>query len=231
MGQPTNAPPPHGSFGDLLRACRHRALLSQEQLAARAELSERTVRNLEAGRVRSPRVATVRLLADALQLSGPERESWFKISRGMNHRRPESPGPGAGERPPGDVPGRLPLAARGLGPGSSPRRRCSAAGAGAGIAVLPAPRDRPVSQPANGPDRAETAARARAGRAEPDPSTGHDDGLTSAERRELAQLRRENRRLREGVEIMKQATAILATITPSTSTPFNFYPALQAQRA
>src|SRR5215472_19049913 len=138
---------PHGSFGDLLRACRHRALLSQEQLAARAELSERTVRNLAAGRVRSPRVATVRLLADALQLSGPERESWFKISRGMNHRRPESPGPGAGERPPGDVPGRLPLA----------------------------------------------AVRARAGQAEPDPSTGHDDGLTSAERRELAQLRRENR--------------------------------------
>ena len=40
---------PRGSFGAFLRARRHRALLSQEQLAARAELSERTVRDLEAG--------------------------------------------------------------------------------------------------------------------------------------------------------------------------------------
>jgi len=41
--------PSRGSFGALLRAGRHRANLSQEQLAARAELSERTVRDLEAG--------------------------------------------------------------------------------------------------------------------------------------------------------------------------------------
>ena len=47
--------PPRGSFGALLRAGRQRALLSQEQLAARAELSERTVRNHEVGQVRSPR--------------------------------------------------------------------------------------------------------------------------------------------------------------------------------
>jgi transcriptional regulator with XRE-family HTH domain len=77
-----SAPPPAGSFGALVRARRHRALLSQEQLAARAELSERTVRNLEAGRVRSPRAATVRLLAGALQLSEPERESWLEAARG-----------------------------------------------------------------------------------------------------------------------------------------------------
>ena len=75
------APPP-GSFGALLRACRHRACLSQEQLAARAELSERTVRNLEVGQVRSPRFDTARLLADALQLGEPERESWFAAARG-----------------------------------------------------------------------------------------------------------------------------------------------------
>ena len=79
--QPLNALPP-ASFGVLLRARRHRALLSQEQLAARAELSERTVRNLEAGRVRSPRPDTVRLLAAALQLSEPEQESWFEAARG-----------------------------------------------------------------------------------------------------------------------------------------------------
>jgi len=67
--------PSGGSFGALLRAGRHRACLSQEQLAAHAGLSERGVRNLEAGRVRSPRPDPVRLLADALQLSRPERDS------------------------------------------------------------------------------------------------------------------------------------------------------------
>jgi transcriptional regulator with XRE-family HTH domain len=83
MEQPVNVSPPPASFGALLRACRHRACLSQEQLAARAELSERTVRNLEAGRVRSPRKDTVRLLADALDLAEPERENWLAAARGQ----------------------------------------------------------------------------------------------------------------------------------------------------
>jgi len=83
MEQPVNIPPP-ASFGALLRARRHRAYLSQEQLAARAELSERTVRNLEAGRVRSPRTDTLRLLANALRLSEPERDTWLR-------GRPERP--------------------------------------------------------------------------------------------------------------------------------------------
>src|SRR5262249_26125753 len=87
MEQLASAPPSHGSFGALLRARRHRALLSQEQLAARAEVSERTVRELEAGRVRSPRPGTVRLLADALRLTGPQREGWFAAARGVNHPR------------------------------------------------------------------------------------------------------------------------------------------------
>src|SRR5215470_10811666 len=94
-----------GSFGTLLRARRHRAYLSQEQLAARAELSERTVRNLEAGRVRSPRTDTVRLLADALQLSEAERESWFEAARGVNHQ-PAEPAvhrTGGPVRPPADA--------------------------------------------------------------------------------------------------------------------------------
>src|SRR5262249_22777092 len=85
--------PPQGYFGALLWACRHGALLSQEQLAARAGLSERTVRDLEAGRVRSPRTDTVRLLADALQLAGPARESWFVAARGVNRWRAGPAGP------------------------------------------------------------------------------------------------------------------------------------------
>src|SRR5215831_14582628 len=90
MEQPTSAPSPDGSFGALLRAFRHRAYLSQEQLAARAELSERTVRNLEAGRVRSPRNDTVRLLADALALTERERESWVEATQGANGRQAEA---------------------------------------------------------------------------------------------------------------------------------------------
>jgi transposase len=39
---------------------------------------------------------------------------------------------------------------------------------------------------------------------------GRSDGLTSAEREELAALRRENRRLREDVDILKRATAFFA---------------------
>src|SRR5215471_1780562 len=112
---------PPGSFGALLRACRHWACLSQEQLAARAELSERTVRNLEAGRVRSPRTDTVRLLADALQLGGPERESWFEAARGVNHQRagPAVSTEGGPARMPNDGAAGLPLNARGLGRGNN----------------------------------------------------------------------------------------------------------------
>jgi len=70
--------------------------------------------------------------------------------------------------------------------------------------------DRPTCQAARDGDLFETAARTRA-RAGPDPAD--DGGPTRAERSELAQLRRENRRLREYVEILKQATAIFATAT------------------
>jgi transposase len=44
----------------------------------------------------------------------------------------------------------------------------------------------------------------------PGPATG---GLTSGERQELAELRRENRRLREDVDILKRATAFFAKET------------------
>ena len=96
MEQLASAPPPDGSIGALLRAFRHRACLSQEQLAARADLSERTVRNLEAGRVRSPRTHTVRLLADALALTGPERQNWVAAAQGANRRQAQAGPPGAG---------------------------------------------------------------------------------------------------------------------------------------
>jgi transposase len=50
----------------------------------------------------------------------------------------------------------------------------------------------------------QTAVRARADQPRPGAGTRNDGRLTCAERRELAKLRRENRRLREDVEILKQ---------------------------
>jgi LuxR family maltose regulon positive regulatory protein len=69
-------------FGELLRACRERELLSQERLAERSGLSARTVRDLEVGRVRRPHAESVRLLADALHLVGWEREQFQVAARG-----------------------------------------------------------------------------------------------------------------------------------------------------
>jgi transposase len=51
------------------------------------------------------------------------------------------------------------------------------------------------------------------GQAERDAGTRGDGGLTSQERQELAVLRRENRRLRQDVEIRKRATAFLVKET------------------
>jgi transcriptional regulator with XRE-family HTH domain len=100
--------PPDGPVGALLRVFRRRACLSQEQLAVRAELSERTVRNLEAGRVRSPHASTLRLLADALELGELEREGWFAAARGANGRQAEPAMAGAGRA--AELPRRLTVA-------------------------------------------------------------------------------------------------------------------------
>jgi tetratricopeptide (TPR) repeat protein len=60
---------------------RERALVSQEELAARAGLSVRAIGNLEQGRVAQPRGESVRLLADALGLVGPERQRFEDAAR------------------------------------------------------------------------------------------------------------------------------------------------------
>src|SRR5581483_8215191 len=60
-------------FGRLLRRARQAAALSQEALAERAGLSARGISDLERGLRAAPRLATVRLLADALGLSAEDR--------------------------------------------------------------------------------------------------------------------------------------------------------------
>jgi len=62
-----------GAAGELLRRHRLRAGLTQDELAARAGLGARTLRDIESGRVRAPRERSVAALAAALALSDPER--------------------------------------------------------------------------------------------------------------------------------------------------------------
>ena len=69
--------------------------------------------------------------------------------------------------------------------------------------------DRSIGQVAKDFDLTETAVREWVRQADIDEGN-RTDGLTTAEREELAVLRRENRRLREDVEILKRATAFFA---------------------
>jgi transposase len=71
--------------------------------------------------------------------------------------------------------------------------------------------DRTIGQVAKDFDLTETAVREWVRQADVD--AGERPGLTSAERDELAQLRRENRRLRDDVEVLKRATALFAKET------------------
>jgi transposase len=72
--------------------------------------------------------------------------------------------------------------------------------------------DRTVRQVGQDFDLTETAVREWVKQADLD-TGARSDGLTSDEKAELAQLRRENRRLREDVDILKRATAFFAKET------------------
>jgi len=73
--------PPTATFDGLLRRLRIEAGLTQAELAERAKLSSRTVSDLERGVALRPRNATVQLLADALGLAGPARDSFEAAAR------------------------------------------------------------------------------------------------------------------------------------------------------
>jgi transposase len=73
--------------------------------------------------------------------------------------------------------------------------------------------DRSIGQVARDLDLTETAVREWVRQAERDAGRRGDGGLTSAERQELSALRRENRQLRQDVEILKRATAFFVKET------------------
>src|SRR5579862_1362445 len=71
------------SFSTLLRQLRIEAGLTQEELAAIATLSPRAVSDLERGVNVTARKETARLLADALNLTGPARTIFEASARGQ----------------------------------------------------------------------------------------------------------------------------------------------------
>jgi tetratricopeptide (TPR) repeat protein/transcriptional regulator with XRE-family HTH domain len=78
-------------FSALLRRLRTDIRLTQEELASAANLSRRAVSDLERGVATTPQKETVRLLADALHLTGPARAQFEAVARG----RPLTSGSGA----------------------------------------------------------------------------------------------------------------------------------------
>src|SRR5688572_29962687 len=82
-----------GVFGELVVAYRRQLGMTQEELADRTGLGVRTIRDLESGRTRNPRPASVRILADAFGLGGPQLSHFQR--RADESREPTA---SAGER-------------------------------------------------------------------------------------------------------------------------------------
>jgi predicted ATPase/DNA-binding XRE family transcriptional regulator len=76
-----------GDFGTLLRGFRTAATLSQQELAERARMSVEAIGALERGVRRSPYAATVKMLADALELGESERA---RLEAAVGRRRPRT---------------------------------------------------------------------------------------------------------------------------------------------
>src|SRR6188472_3254243 len=78
-------------FGHLLRELRYSENLTQQELAERANISERVISDYERGVVHRPRRDTVQLIADGLQLDGDRREHFIDVARGrFTHVKAES---------------------------------------------------------------------------------------------------------------------------------------------
>ena len=71
------------TFGTMLRRFRWQARLTQEELAERAGVSVRTIRNLETDRLKAPRLSSVRALAEGLGLEAEERRR-FDLLAGLD---------------------------------------------------------------------------------------------------------------------------------------------------
>ncbi|MDG4771376.1 helix-turn-helix domain-containing protein [Solwaraspora sp. WMMD792] len=100
-------------IGELTRAYRQEAGLTQEELAERTGISSRTIRAIESGRSPSPRRITVGLLADVFGLSGTDRERFYASAASwrLPAPAPRSTAPPAAGRSAGAMPDLLPVVA------------------------------------------------------------------------------------------------------------------------
>ena len=81
------------AFGTLLRRARIVAGLTQEELAERAGISSRSIRDMERGGARRPRKETVALLARALGLSGQDLSILTEAARRLGAAASVVPAP------------------------------------------------------------------------------------------------------------------------------------------
>jgi transcriptional regulator with XRE-family HTH domain/tetratricopeptide (TPR) repeat protein len=90
-------------FGDLLRRHRTAAGLSREDLAERSGVSARGIADLELGQTKRPRMDTISLLADALQLTHADHAKFKAAARGAvataDGGWAAPPGPPSGDDP------------------------------------------------------------------------------------------------------------------------------------
>jgi tetratricopeptide (TPR) repeat protein/transcriptional regulator with XRE-family HTH domain len=91
-------------FGRAIVVHRLRLGLTQEGLADKAGLSARGLRDLEAGRVRTPRMSSVVSLAEALDLHDDERERFFLAAYAETAAGPTAAGATASWEPPRQLP-------------------------------------------------------------------------------------------------------------------------------
>src|ERR1700712_615110 len=91
MAAGEGADPGGSGFDVVLRRLRQRAALTQEELAARAAIGVRTVRDLERGRASRPQRPGVGLLAAALGLAGADRDAFLAAARGQPAEDPLPP--------------------------------------------------------------------------------------------------------------------------------------------
>src|SRR5580692_12584186 len=82
---------PAAGFAELLQRLRISAGMTQDELAKAAEVSPRTVSDLERGINRTARKDTAELLATAMGLTGSEQEQFLAAARG----KPAAAGPAA----------------------------------------------------------------------------------------------------------------------------------------